>query len=99
MTTYFTPAKTAAEFSESLLLTSTPSTLSASSSVGSVSDVEGMMLDDDFDEPCLSACTLFTACQRQSYAIENERVQLDLVSGDPAAVTSAVHCFIKNFVW
>lgn len=90
MTTYFTPASPP-EFADSLLLTSTPSTMSASSSMGGDDD-EALALDD-FDDPCLVTC----APGRQLLA--SSPVQLDLAGGDPATVTSAVYCFIKNFVW
>ena len=115
MTTFYTSAGSAAELVEALLLTSSPaspsvSLSSASSDTSSVDDL--MMLDfepDDSPLPspsCLlaygesgidspvSSHQLWPATRRQA-----PRSSFDLLLSDSAAMSSAVFCFIKSFVW
>ena len=108
MTTFYTTASSAAELAEALLLTSSPceSTSSSSSSSLSVStsveDEDMMMLDFDVDDSplpsCLVNCMAFDDGQGgRSYPFDKR--SLDLIQGDSQAVTSAVFCFVKKFVW
>ena len=90
MTTFYTSAaSSAAQLAEALLLTSSTST----TSTPSVSSDDMSMLDYDVDDSplpsCLSGCVAFANVP-----------PVDLVlNGDAQAVTSAVFCFVKNFVW
>ncbi|EFX86270.1 hypothetical protein DAPPUDRAFT_98177 [Daphnia pulex] len=110
MTTFYTTASSAAELAEALLLTSSPcegassSSSSSSSSLSvstSVEDEDMMMLDFDVDDSplpsCLVNCLAYDDGQGGSYPFDKR--SLDLIQGDSQAVTSAVFCFVKKFVW
>jgi hypothetical protein len=61
-----------------------------------------MMLDFDVDDSplpsCLVNCMAFDDGQGGgSYPFDKR--SLDLIQGDSQAVTSAVFCFVKKFVW
>lgn len=107
MTTFYTTASSAAELAEALLLTSSPCEGASSSSSSSLSvstsveDEDMMMLDFDVDDSplpsCLVNCLAYDDGQGGSYPFDKR--SLDLIQGDSQAVTSAVFCFVKKFVW
>ena len=101
MTTFYTTATSAAELAEALLLTSSPcdatssSSSSSSLSVSTGVDEDMMMLDFDVDDSPLPSC--LASCVAGNYPFD--KTPLDLINGDSQTVTSAVFCFVKNFVW
>lgn len=100
MTTFFTPASTAKELAEALLLTSSPSAASSSASVDDDADL--MMLDFDVDDDALlpsPTCLMYPAGRSAGHFWLDQRPSLDLITGNSDALSSAVLCFIRNFVW
>lgn len=112
MTTFYTAASTATELADALLLTASPSSTSnVTSSNSSSVDEDMMMLDFDVDDSPLPtspvSCLAYLAADRPVWSghrrhgssITHQPSSLDLITGDPDAMSSAVFCFVKSFVW